>query len=939
MNKDLHQRAKRIFLEIVRSPGDDREKLLARLCADDSDLRSAVEVLLQHHQETSDAAGAATIAVGGGASLGDRGGKEAPEEDSVGQRVPVRTASSAELQTGEVFGDRFRIVSMLGKGGMGSVWRAEDLLLGEPVALKLIHDRFSASPIWVARLSRETRVARTISHPNVCRVHDIGTHAGRFFISMEYIDGEDLASLLRRIGRIPVEKAADVARQICLGLHAAHRAGIVHRDLKPANVMLDGRGLVKLTDFGLADLPDRVSTAEIRSGTPAYMAPEQIGGRGVSLRSDVYALGLIIYEIYSGRVAAQGQSLEELIEFHEKLDPQPLSAVLPDVPYAVDRMVRRCLAKSPGDRPASALEVAAALPGTDVLSIAVQGGETPSPSLVAAAEAKSIRRGNLWRWVLATCFLLGTTCAMRSIGGVSWSNPGPNPPRVLAERARQIMEAASLSTAADECRFGYASAETVVEAATRIADCGREETITFVLAHSVPYFWRACGAPPLPSSPPNPRFLSQGRDELETLSVSPRLRTLLAFDPEMRTAAFASDELLRKNDGSSSATDTIRALLAEFGTTDGIETARPSTEGTSEVRHWSATVTMGETASRARGLLVNDWPRLGTLAPPEPGESYTWFDDALRRTTVTTWRRLLYFVVAIGALPWALRSLRTGQVDRDGTRRVAALAFGTQMFASLLRLRAVGTFDEWTYALVFSLLTALGVGVLLACCFAAVEPLARRTWPDTLITWNRLFKGRLHDPEVRAHAVLGIGFGALWGLLPTLERTVVAATGLTERTALFGARFTERLWGVRPAIAGYLESIPDVMFLSVLLLLLVVAIQRVTGSRRAAAVLAAVLLLPLATPQGAHMATSWLVLGIGVVALAVWLMVRYGLLVVAIALFTMGAINLTPLTIDPSSWYFDTSLCVVLATVGSMLYLLLHLPPRKSATPLPDSGA
>src|SRR5688572_1104557 len=183
----------------------------------------------------------------------------------------------ARFLPGTVVSDRYRIVGMLGKGGMGEVYRADDTKLGQAVAMKFLPDTLRRD--HTARLElfyEEVRIARQVSHPHVCRVYDVGEIDGAPYLTMEYIDGEDLASLLRRIGRLPQERAVVVARQICSGLAAIHDKGILHRDLKPANVMLDGRGAARITDFGLAAFAGGVSGDALRSGTPAYMAPEQI---------------------------------------------------------------------------------------------------------------------------------------------------------------------------------------------------------------------------------------------------------------------------------------------------------------------------------------------------------------------------------------------------------------------------------------------------------------------------------------------------------------------------------------------------------------------------------------------------------------------------------------------------------------------------------------
>ncbi len=182
---------------------------------------------------------------------------------------------------GTLLAQRYRVVSLLGRGGMGEVYRANDLLLGQTVALKFLPAQWTSDEPTLARFRNEVRIARQISHPNVCRVYDIGAAEGSTYLSMEYVDGEDLASLLRRIGRLPQDKALEIARQLCAGLAAAHDKGVVHRDLKPGNIMLDGQGQLRITDFGLAGVAGEVK--DIRSGTPGYhgaRAAVRPGGNG-----------------------------------------------------------------------------------------------------------------------------------------------------------------------------------------------------------------------------------------------------------------------------------------------------------------------------------------------------------------------------------------------------------------------------------------------------------------------------------------------------------------------------------------------------------------------------------------------------------------------------------------------------------------------------------
>ena len=173
----------------------------------------------------------------------------------------------------------------------------------------------------LARFHNEVRIARQVAHPNVCRVYDIREVEGRHFLSMEFIHGEDLSALLKKVGRLPGDKAVEIARQLCAGLAAAHDDGVLHRDLKPANVMIDERGRPRITDFGLAVVSEELRGEEVMAGTPAYMAPEQLTGKEVTQRSDIYALGLVLYELFTGKRVFEAKSIQELISLHEKSTP------------------------------------------------------------------------------------------------------------------------------------------------------------------------------------------------------------------------------------------------------------------------------------------------------------------------------------------------------------------------------------------------------------------------------------------------------------------------------------------------------------------------------------------------------------------------------------------------------------------------------------------
>ncbi|HEX8255903.1 MAG TPA: serine/threonine-protein kinase, partial [Thermoanaerobaculia bacterium] len=387
------RRVDELFAAALELDGGALTEFLDRQCAGDLALRAEVESMLTFARASKDFLETPVII-------------EATEVWPMSSTpstpsTPVSTASrrhemdKARFIPGDVVAGRYRVVGLLGRGGMGEVYRADDLKLSQPVALKFLSEALSSNGAALARFHREVSLARQISHRHVCRVYDIGEHAGMHFLSMEFVRGEELASLLKRIGRLPLDKAIETARQLCAGLAAIHAAGVLHRDLKPANVMIDEQGDVRITDFGVAALSEGVSGREAMVGTPAYMAPEQLAGGELTTRSDLYALGLVLYEAFTGNRPFTSTSVADIVR--DRLGdtaPTTPSSWVADLPPLVDRVVLRCLEKDPERRPANALQVAGALPGGDPLAAALAAGETPSPQMVAAAP----RQGSLRPW-------------------------------------------------------------------------------------------------------------------------------------------------------------------------------------------------------------------------------------------------------------------------------------------------------------------------------------------------------------------------------------------------------------------------------------------------------------------------------------------------------------------------------------------------------------
>ncbi len=279
-----------------------------------------------------------------------------------GSAKPVGApAPDMELGASTELAGRYRIVALLGKGGMGEVYQAEDLKLGGEIALKLL-PRAKLDRRQLCQLLSEVRIARQITHANVCRVHDIAEADGHHFLTMELIEGEDLGELLARRGMLPTEQAIQIGAEICDGLGAVHQKGILHRDLKPANLMLDEDGRVRLSDFGIAGLAGEAAVG----GTPAYMAPELHAGKNASVQSELFALGVLLYQLFTLKRPFRTAQLASLGRGREAAPPAPPSDYRADIPAAIEETVLCCLAVDPRARPLSAAAVAAALRGGPV---------------------------------------------------------------------------------------------------------------------------------------------------------------------------------------------------------------------------------------------------------------------------------------------------------------------------------------------------------------------------------------------------------------------------------------------------------------------------------------------------------------------------------------------------------------------------------------------
>ena len=281
-----------------------------------------------------------------------------PEEVPASPTKTLETPKE-ELTTGSTFAGRYQIIEELGKGGMGKVYKVHDTEINEKVALKLLKPDIAADKKTIERFRNELKFARKIRHKNVCQMYDLNKEEGIHYITMEYIRGEDLKKLIRKMGSLSPGQTISIAKQVCEGLAEAHKLGVVHRDLKPQNVMVDEEGNARIMDFGIArSIKEKgITGAGVMIGTPEYMSPEQVEGKEVDQRSDFYSLGTILYEMVTGRVPFEGDTPFTIGIKHKSEEPKDPRELNAQIPEELSRVILRCMEKDKEKRYQSTGEV------------------------------------------------------------------------------------------------------------------------------------------------------------------------------------------------------------------------------------------------------------------------------------------------------------------------------------------------------------------------------------------------------------------------------------------------------------------------------------------------------------------------------------------------------------------------------------------------------
>jgi serine/threonine-protein kinase len=779
---------------------------------------------------------------------------------------------------------------------MGEVYRADDLKLGQAVALKFLPADVDRDPARLTQLHTEVRMARQVAHPNVCRVYDIDETDGHTFLSMEYVDGEDLGTLLKRIGRFPQDRAIEVARQICSGLAAAHERGVVHRDFKPANVMLDSAGKVRITDFGLAGVSGEV----LRAGTPAYMAPEQLSGAEVTARSDIYALGLVLYEVFTGQRALEGKNLAELIHKRENLDfPQP-SALVRDLDPEIERAIMRCLQPDPAVRPSSALSVAASLPGGDPLAAALAAGQTPSPEMVAAAgTSDALSFGKAAAACIWIAFSLIAVLVLYQRVMLINRVPMPKPPAALLDRAQEALQALGYPRGYDDAwgvgmsldYMNFIRGQSSAPDRWNALRAGRPESF-FLWYRTSPQALIPLGHENNVSGGNPPRTLAG--------------MTLVVVDASGRLGEFHAVPRPMGNEKPAAEPDWGTLFSAAQLPMDQFTPATPAIVPVvyADVRKaWEGRVPeQPDLVMRVEAAGFEGRPVYFVVSGPWSRSSRTPQQSApLFNLIMSNIAQVVMPALMLSGVVLARRNVKLGRGDRHGAFRAASFLFMVTVAGWVLGASHTGLGVDVTrfFSAVGSAL--FGASVLWL-TYLGLEPYVRRASPDSLIGWTRLLSGRFRDPRVALDVLIGVCAGMFMTLLYAAHNVLPPLFGYPEPVPIGPS--DRVLMGMRFVFGGMLAQVVDAISSAMLGMVGLVVLRMLLRSWWLAAFVGLLIYEPVVVagmfPPGTPRLD--LAIGAGITGMFIVMIIRFGLLATVAGLTTHFILLRAPLTTDFNSW-------------------------------------
>ncbi len=916
MNNTSWKKIKRLF-ETARSLSDeDRQHFLEENCAGDPKLRREVEKLLNSFDE-ADTSFLEEPAVKEAVSLFEE------DKTLITSDSPVKS-QKGNFVAGTVLDNRYRIIGLLGKGGMGEVYKAEDIKLDQTVALKFLPNKLEKNEEALRRFIGEVKTARQVSHVNVSKVFDIGDIDGKHYLSMEFIDGDDLAQLLRRIGRLPSDKAAEISRQICFGLHAIHDAGILHRDLKPANIIIDSNGKARITDFGIAGFEEDVQGAESRVGTPAYMSPEQITGKEVTTRSDIYSLGLLLYEIYTGKQAIQADSFEELIEKQKTTTPTNPSTFVENIEPVVEKTINRCLEKDPNDRPRSALQVALALPGGNPLEAAIAAGETPSPEMVAAAPKKGALKPLAALGVLGVFIVTAFCIVALNLNVQTYSNtPFEKSPEILAEKAREIVRNIGYTDVPVDSDYEFVQDNSFLQYYGFTGNTRNLPPRKEMLAAGQPYdfyfLYRQA-----------PHYLEPADSVKVTEHQPPLLKAKMAnlkLDVRGRLLEFVMVPTRVGSIKSNAETDWKEVFdaagldLAKFTETEFEWTPPVFADKT---RSWEGSMAdFPQISIRVEAAELNNRPVYFRIVAPWNAASEEFAGNPGIFKNAQIGIVLLISLIAaaiIGSLILAYRNIKAGRGDLRGGLKLTIflflLAFAGQLIEGDHVPTIWGELSIIYEAISYAGINSFVVGIL----YIALEPFVRRSWPEMLISWSRLMSGDFRNPMVGRDVLVGglMGLGHMIGIHTGF---ILMRVFLGENDSLLVFVFLDSLNSFSGLFGVFLNNIVTNTAAGLIFVFIALFFYLITKKKQLGVIAVGLLFLILQLLIVVSV-YHWLFIFAAVINAACLMIAlgRHGLLGMISFWVFFEAIYEYPVTLETGSFYFPQGFLNIIIILGIAIY-------------------
>lgn len=886
--RELHALAKQLFGELLELSDHEREGRLDELANSNPALAAEVTSLLANIEpDTDHLAPKIDGRPDAIADLLDGGGTDAVEP--------------TQFESGDAVSDRFRILRKLGSGGMGDVWAAQDEQLDEEVALKFIRFQGGAAQAdqWKQRFLAEVRAARQVTHPNVCRVHDVGESGEQVFLSMELVDGVDLTKRIRQEGPLPRAKAVQLARELSSALAAIHAAGLLHRDLKPANILFDSKGAAKVSDFGLASKATDSKTTKhdsgSRSGTRSYMAPEIQNGGHPSQASDVFALGLVLYEAVTGRrafrtglaiceAARQGNEPRSPSSFPIKVDP------------ILERVIKRCLAFDPEARPPSAATIADVLAMDDALDAMLALGENPTPEVISDSTARGLVSRRQGLLLIAICWLIILVSTYLDIGGSLHRLP-PTPPAAAAAAARTKLDAA----------IGLGPSQPTTAASYfEVRQLPAPDGFSYARDHyPTPGFWHREAHKSLSPLKLATLFDDLGQTQIDDPTDSERSALTLIFNLDgtpVRMTDMRPDPLVNRvdpaiNQAPEASIDALFELLHFerdlFKPTAATTNSLAAFDGFNlERQTW-----IGPDQERLE--LVLSGPRIRAFEVLWPFID----DDPIDLSIVLA--NIVLVTLLLLAIPFSIRHFRRAQGDIVGVLRLTLVIFASTACSAYC-------FADWPLdplepeALLGFVLAGFLLGFYLALLtwilFMAVEPLVQRFWPRSLVTWTRILHGRFRDRLVASHVLIGLASAAAQQVVFDVMRPM---RGLNMDSSL--------LSGSDPATwIASLTSMPFMALVEPLEYLTGLVLLRLLLKRRPPAV---ALIFMIAFSIGSGLVPHLMLSGALIVIFDMFLLLRFGVLPLVVSNMLLHLFDQLPRRFEVDQWYSSAAL-VLFATIA-----------------------